>query len=185
MQSAAIQHRTPNSDHQPPGTALAAFATASAAHWDANSYSCSCSAVCACCRPTACKSAGKTATGVCHCLHLPTLLDLRKPIKARSKEGGPRIIHKRTAASERKIGVLHGDIAHIGPGPNRNLWVLFCIQSVLTVKGQRAEIVLSVTHISSLRRAKTGAESEGTRMEQTVVQTNLGLSAIRNRSGGV
>eukprot|EP00971_Amphidinium_carterae_P046963 924872-Amphidinium_carterae.1 len=40
------------------------------------------------------------------------------------KDSGPRIVHKRTKKSERKIGVMHGDQAHMGPGLNKFLWVL-------------------------------------------------------------
>eukprot|EP00971_Amphidinium_carterae_P223197 4428836-Amphidinium_carterae.1 len=40
------------------------------------------------------------------------------------KESGPRIVHKRTKKSERKIGVLHEDLAHMGLGLNKFLWVL-------------------------------------------------------------
>eukprot|EP00971_Amphidinium_carterae_P157379 3119718-Amphidinium_carterae.2 len=46
------------------------------------------------------------------------------------KESGPRIVHKRTKASERKIGVLHGDLAHMGLGLNKFLWVLVLVAVV-------------------------------------------------------
>eukprot|EP00971_Amphidinium_carterae_P310068 6161499-Amphidinium_carterae.1 len=49
------------------------------------------------------------------------------------KESGPRIVHKRTKASERKIGVLHGD--HMGPGLNKFLWVLV-LAAVVEVDGE-------------------------------------------------
>eukprot|EP00971_Amphidinium_carterae_P003370 66397-Amphidinium_carterae.1 len=54
------------------------------------------------------------------------------------RESGPRIVHKRTKASERKIGVLHGDLAHMGPGLNKFLWVLVLaavveVDDILTV----------------------------------------------------
>eukprot|EP00971_Amphidinium_carterae_P002958 58050-Amphidinium_carterae.1 len=40
------------------------------------------------------------------------------------RESDPRTVHKRTKALERKIGVLHGDLAHMGPGLHKYLWVL-------------------------------------------------------------